>query len=337
MTNAIENTSGNANHIGQPGTIDITADAIALQELDEFRAQGWTKLLAPAKVNLYLAIGNRRDDGYHDAATVMHTLNLHDIVYMRRKPGGGNAPEARMVARGDIAVPDLPSEDNIACKAVSKLAAKTGRLDDCALEIRIEKNIPSQAGLGGGSSDAAAALVGAAQLWGLSPDDPAIEETAREIGADVAFFLHGGCAYLEGTGGTFVHALSPSKRSVALVKPEGGVSTGAAYRTFDEAPQLAPPALSEQVASAAEADSVPLFNNLAPASETLMPQLGEIRTWLESLPGVEGALLCGSGSCTFAVCADFATACDVVAKARKHGLWARTSSFGSVRALAVSS
>ena len=218
-------------------TTDMTADAIAIQELDEFRAQGWTKLIAPAKVNLYLAIGACRDDGYHDAATVMHTLNLHDVVYVRRNPEGGNAPVARMVARGDIVVPDLASEDNIACKAVNALAAKTGRLDDCAIEIRIEKNVPAQAGLGGGSSDAAAALVGAAQLWGLDPSDPAIEQTAREIGADVAFFLHGGCAYLEGTGGTFVHNLAPSKRSVALVKPEGGVSTGAAYCAFDDSPQ----------------------------------------------------------------------------------------------------
>ena len=119
-------------------TTDMTADAIAIQELDEFRAQGWTKLIAPAKVNLYLAIGARRDDGYHDAATVMHTLNLHDVVYVRRNPEGGNAPVARMVARGDIVVPDLASEDNIACKAVNALAAKTGRLDDCAIEIRIE-------------------------------------------------------------------------------------------------------------------------------------------------------------------------------------------------------
>ena len=316
---------------------DITADAIALQELDEFRAQGWTKVLAPAKVNLHLAIGERRDDGYHDATTIMHALTLHDVVYLRRKPGGGAGPEARMVARGDIEVPDLPSEDNIACKAIRALAEKVGRLDDSAIEIRIEKNIPAQAGLGGGSSDAAAALVGAAKLWGLAPDDPAIEQTARETGADVAFFLRGGCAHLEGTGGTFVRALTPTKRSVALVKPDGGVSTGAAYRTFDESPVAIPDAIAEQAQTAESADEIEPFNNLAPASEKLMPELADIRAWLEGQPGVESALLCGSGSCTFAVCDDFATACQVVADARKRGLWARATSFGSARAIVVSS
>lgn len=319
------------------GTTNITADAIALQELDEFRAQGWVKLLAPAKVNLHLAIGARRDNGYHDADTVMHALNLHDVVYMRRKPGGGTGPEARMVARGDIVVPDLASEDNIVCKAIKALAAATGHLDDCAIEVRIEKNIPAEAGLGGGSADAAASLVGAAKLWGLDPDDPAIESAAREIGADVAFFLHGGCAFLEGTGGTFVHALVPSKKSIVLVKPSTGVSTGAAYRAFDENPHFLDSDVAKQVRNATTADDIAPYNNLAEASERLMPELAEIRTWLESQAGVESALLCGSGSCTFAVCEDFASACRVAADARKRGLWARTTSFGSTRAAASTS
>ena len=119
------------------------------------------------------------------------------------------------------------------------------------------------------------------------------------------------------------------------MKPEGGVSTGAAYRTFDDDPQCSSPEQAAWVAEAATADAVPLYNNLAAASETLMPQLAEIRAWLEGLPGVEGALLCGSGSCTFAVCSDFASACHVVAQARERGLWARTSSFGSARAIAI--
>ena len=326
---------------------NITADAVALLERDEFRSQGWLKLIAPAKVNLHLAIGARRDDGYHDAVSIMHALNLHDVVYMRRKLPDAeepNQPITRLVQCGDVAVPDLPSADNIATKAVLKLAERLGRSEaDTALEIRIEKSIPAQGGLGGGSSNAAAALVGAAHLWGLDLREAgeinaAIEETARQLGSDVAFFLHGGCSYYEGTGDMFVRSLEPSKRSVALVKPAGaeGVSTAAAYRTFDAGPQPIPPDIARQARDAVTADDIALFNNLAPASEALMPQLADIRTWLAEQPGVEGALLCGSGATTFAVCDDFATACRVVSDARKQGLWARATSFGSARAMIVS-
>lgn len=318
--------------------VNITADAVALQERDEFRAQGWLKLIAPAKVNLHLAIGARRDDGYHDAVSVMHALNLHDVVYMRRKPADAEEParpSTRLVACGDVTVPELASDDNIATKAVAKLAERFGR-EDAGIEIRIEKNIPAQGGLGGGSSDAAAALVGAARLWGIDPNDPAIEQTARQLGSDVAFFLHGGCSCYEGTGDVFIRALEPSKRSVALVKPEGGVSTAEAYRAFDAQPQPIPDELADQVRTVAAADDITLFNNLAAASEALMPQLADIRLWLLAQSGVESALLCGSGATTFAVCDSFAQACQVVADARKMGLWARATSFGSARVLVVS-
>ena len=190
--------------------------------------------------------------------------------------------------------------------------------------------------MGGGSSDAAAALVGAARLWGIDPNDPAIEQTARQLGSDVAFFLHGGCSCYEGTGDVFIRAVEPSKRSVALVKPEGGVSTAEAYRAFDAQPQPIPDELADQVRAVAAADDITLFNNLAAASEALMPQLADIRTWLLAQSGVESALLCGSGATTFAVCDSFAQACQVVADARKKGLWARATSFGSARVLVVS-
>lgn len=316
---------------------NITADAVALQERDEFRAQGWLKLIAPAKVNLHLAIGARRDDGYHEVATVMHAVNLHDVVYMRCKlpdaadPAG---PVTRLVACGDVPIPELASDDNIATKAVRKLAERLGR-DNAGVEIRIEKNIPAQGGLGGGSSDAAAALVGAAQLWGLDSGDPVIEEVARQLGSDVAFFLHGGCSYYKGTGDVFVHALQPSKRALALVKPEGGVSTAEAYHMFDAAPQPVPASLETNAREVSVADDVALFNNLAPASEQVMPALADIRQWLSEQPGVANALLCGSGATTFAVCDDFSAACRVVADARKRGLWARATSFGSARVMTV--
>ena len=121
------------------------------------------------------------------------------------------------------------------------------------------------------------------------------------------------------------------------MKPDGGVSTAEAYRTFDADPRPIPEEVARAVLAAESADDVALFNNLAPASEMLMPKLGEVRQWLSSQSGVRGVLLCGSGATTFAICDDFACACQVVAEARKLGLWARSTSFGSLRVMQVSS
>lgn len=317
---------------------DITADAMAIQEKDAFREQGWLKLIAPAKVNLHLGIGARRADGYHDAVTVMHAINLHDTVYARRLPTDvdpGNAPVIRMVACGDVSVPDIPSESNIASKAIRALADEVGT-SDIGIEVRIEKNVPAEGGLGGGSSDAAATLLAAANLWGVAANDPAVERAAQKLGSDVAFFLHGGCSLYEGTGELFVRSLTPSKKAVALVKPNAGVSTAEAYRAFDADPVAIPPDIAENAQRAEAADQVVLFNNLAPASEGLLPELAHIRAWLREQQGVQDALLCGSGATTFAVCDSFSAACSVVAAARKLGHWARTTSFGSIRASLVS-
>jgi len=317
------------------GASTVTVDAAALQERDGFRPDGWVKVASPAKVNLHLAIGKKRSDGYHEAATVMHALNLHDTVYLRRATGEEST--CIMVAGGDMQVPDIPASDNLAMRAVTRLAEALELPADAArIDIRIEKSIPAQAGLGGGSSNAAAALLGAAALWGVDARHPAIEAVARTLGADVAFFLHGGCAYLEGTGDTFTHALTPSKRSVALVKPDGGVSTAEAYNQFDAQPLFATEERAARVQTARAADEIELFNNLAGASEALMPELADVRAWLEGLPQVEGALLCGSGAATFAVCRDFEAACAVVGAARERGWWARSTSFGSIRAAVVS-
>ena len=320
---------------------DITADAVALQERDQFRAAGWTKIVAPAKVNLHLAIGARRDDGYHDAVSIMHALMIHDVVYMRRACAAQAAAHSCMlVGMGDVEVPDVAPEDNLAIRAVVALAEAFG-LDpqESALEMRIEKNIPAQGGLGGGSTDAAAALVGAAHLWGLDLSDARtaaiVEQTARKLGADVAFFLRGGCSAYTGTGDTFERAITPMKRTVVLVKPDGGVSTAAAYHTFDEDPVVVPYEVAQNAREALCADDLQLFNNLAPAAERLMPELAEIRDWLEDQPGVEGALLCGSGATTFAVCDALAAATRIVAGARQRGLWARTTSFAPIRAQIV--
>jgi len=319
----------------------LQVNAEVLQERDSFTGAGWLKVLAPAKVNLHLAIGARRADGYHDAVSIMHALALHDVVYLRAKPaaaGDGAEVSIMMVGCGDVEAPEVPPEKNIAVRAVhvlQNMLAEAGELPAAAqrgLEIRIEKNIPAEAGLGGGSSDAAAVLAGLARLWGVDPASDVPERAARSLGADVAFFLRGGCAYLDGVGDRFDHALEPRRDTVVLVKPAGGVSTAAAYKAFDKQPVCIDEDAAQQARMARAASEIALFNNLAPAAEGLMPELAEIRTWLIGQPDVDGALLSGSGSATFAVCDSFDAACRIVAEARNRGLWARATAFSSIRA-----
>lgn len=387
------------------GKVDMIglARETALKDAQVF--SGAIKLVAPAKVNLHLAVGERRDDGYHSVTNIMHAVTLHDVLHMRLIPGGfaavaaadtvaevaagaanaspavakaasGAVPAsgatvcagaavdltasatsapvafeadpfspsslARVTCWGSAGVeaPDIPSEQNIVSAAVAQLARELQLEGDVGaniqpVEVRIEKFIPHQAGLGGGSSDAAAALLGAAHLWGVPADHPAIERAARKLGSDVAFFLHGGCARLGGTGEAFEGALAPRRDNIVLIKPVEGLSTASVYRAFDERPRFVAADLAERAAQAQEAADVPLFNNLAEPAERLMPLLADLRAWAQGQPGVGDVLLCGSGSTTFAICESFAAASALATEAKLKGWWARATTLSAARAAMV--
>lgn len=328
---------GDASHpsCDQAGSIDLIDAARAAQSNGRTSREGWMKVIAPAKVNLFLDVGARREDGYHEVESIMHVLNLHDVLYLRRSdelPGSGLTIEVACRTFGGIEPLAVSSEDNLVSKAFRLLAKRCGRMVDEKLRVIIEKHIPAQAGLGGGSSDAAAALVGSACLWGIAPDDPRVEEVARSLGADVAFFLRGGCARFTGAGETFARSLTPLGTPVVLVKPQGGVSTVEAYRAFDEDPQPVPSAQRAVALAASRAADVPLCNNLTKAAQLLLPELSEVHAWIAGREGVEGFLMSGSGSAVFVVCRDVASACNLAAASRTRGWWARMTSFGSVRA-----
>lgn len=315
------------------------AVARVAQDVDAaaFRGPGAVRVIAPAKVNLFLDIGGVRPDGYHEATSIMHALLLHDVLHMKLAPApetseGGLAVRLTSRACSGTVPLDVPTEDNIITKAIRHLAQLTGRDANETVAVHVEKHIPAQAGLGGGSADAAAALVGAAQLWRIAPDDPRIEQAARALGADVAFFLYGGCACFSGVGDVFEHELAPMNSPVALIKPEGGVSTAAAYRTFDANPQVIAAEDRTAALAARRAQDVPLCNNLVAASEQLLPVLAEVRAWAAAHEDVQAELMSGSGSAVFAVCPTFEAATRVAAQAQARGWWARATMFGPTRA-----
>lgn len=286
--------------------VDMMAEARNAQwSADAFLGPGAIKAVAPAKVNLFLGVGERRADGYHDVVNVMHALALHDVLHFHRSAPSEGAPAeaeaeampAHMAAVGPagnltvsvtmadktqavVRALDIPAAENLVVRALDALARAINYEAPEHIAVHIEKNVPHQAGLGGGSSDAAAALAVAARWWGLAPDAPVLHEVAAGLGADVAFFLQGGCSLLAGAGERAEARLEPAKLPVVLVKPSEGVSTAKAYAQFDAAPQLVPDTMLAQVRDATRACDVPLLNTLAPAAEALVPELAEVRAWL---------------------------------------------------------
>lgn len=307
----------------------VVADPLAV-----FEKEAMLKVIAPAKTNLFLAVGDMREDGYHEVTTVLHALTLHDILKIDYIPmsSGGLEIEIETHQREGLSPFNLASEDNSVVKAIRILAAKLGRKADEAFSIRLEKHIPQQAGLGGGSSDAAAALVAAASIWNIDKNDPRVLEAAREVGSDVAFFLYGGSALFAGRGEVFQRRLRPMNAPIALIKPDEGASTAAVYRAFNESPIPVPEEMLALLNAAKDACQVPLYNNLEKAAEQVLPELEEIYAWASTQKRANEILLSGSGSTLLMLCDTFDEACSLVSKAQKKGWLARSSSFSQLSA-----
>ena len=330
---------------GQP--VDMMEIARRTTQRDiERLPRGAVKVIAPAKVNLFFAVTGRRADGYHEVANVMQTLLLHDVLYLWPTDVPGEVTcECR--AYEDLPQLDAPTEKNLAVRAVRALAAHLFGAPDAApgVSIRLEKHVPAEAGLGGGSSDAAAALVGAAHLW---VDAGAVEAEAAStgvlarvgatVGADVAFFLRGGAALYDGVGEHFVRVYTSRRDSVVLIKPAAGLSTAAIYRAFDErADQTSSRDRFTQdkqndLLSVTDAADVPLYNDLQAPAEEQLSLISDIIAFATAQPGVTAARMTGSGSAVFAICTDFGSACKLTAAAKLNGWWARTTAFGPIRA-----
>jgi 4-diphosphocytidyl-2-C-methyl-D-erythritol kinase len=180
---------------------------------------GWREAPAPAKVNLALVVGPRRDDGRHEVVTVLERLSLADTVAVRR------AATTRVTGFAD---------DTLVHAALEAVARASG--GGVAFEARLEKRIPVAAGLGGGSSDAAAAMLLAGGLLDEPLPGDALEELAGILGADVPFFLRPGPQLASGDGTTLRPVALPRDYSVVLALPRGAVkaSTSFVYAAFDE-------------------------------------------------------------------------------------------------------
>ena len=298
-----------------------------------------TKIISPAKVNLVLAVGEKQESGFHEVQTIMHSLALHDTLSMRRfdDEGSGEGLQVMLKCESSFTIDPLliKAEENIAYKAVVELAKALGRTQDETIEMILNKVIPAEAGLGGGSSNAAAALVGAATLWGVGVEDERVQEVASHLGADVSFFLKGGCARLSGKGDVFEVQLEPRSGFVLLVRPDAGVSTGKAYAAFDEDPVLPSSEYLSSIAALDAAADVSLYNNLEKAACSATPVVAQVLEWGRAAAGEENVVLCGSGSAVCCIFDSYQTACEASVEARKHEWWTRVTSFSPLGAAIV--
>jgi len=171
------------------------------------------RLRACAKLNLTLEVLCRRSDGYHDLATVFQTIDLYDTVVLSR----ADRIELRMTGAVDE-LTRRPAEDNLAYRAAVALREEAGNGNLGAL-IELEKRIPAAAGLGGGSSDAAAVLRGLKRIWGLDLDIERLARIGASLGADVPFFLHGGTAQAGGRGDEVAPLPDSARKRLLLVVP----------------------------------------------------------------------------------------------------------------------
>jgi 4-diphosphocytidyl-2-C-methyl-D-erythritol kinase len=271
-------------------------------------------LLAPTKINLYLGVGAARKDGYHDVTTVLQTLEFGDVV--RILP----SDELAVITSVDLGIPE---SENLAHRAALAFAEEFSVAPRAVIEI--EKRVPAGAGLAGGSSDAAAVIVGLARLHDIDPFDERCFAIARGLGADCPFFLRGGAALMTGRGDRLEATLPSANAHVALVKPAKPVPTAEAYRRFDRSPTPTP-GPNDVVRALEERDlnrlATTLANNLTSASASLVPEVLDALAWASARPGVLGAAMAGSGSSTFALCADAESASAVARGAAERGWWA---------------
>lgn len=262
--------------------------------------------LARAKTNLFLEVPRRRDDGFHELDTVFIELATADTLEFERS----ETPGVWLEIEGDAELSAGP--DNLVVRAGEALRSLAGD-ESLGARILLRKEIPQGGGLGGGSSDAAAALRGLDALWELQTPPAELARIAAELGSDVAFFLRGGVQRGRGRGELLEPLpLPPAPLELVLILPGFPSPTPAVYKAL--APHLPREArdpnalLAALAAGDAAALGASLFNRLeAPAFE-LYPDLAKLRDDLAAAPEAQGVLLSGSGSTLIALCAERATA-----------------------------
>ncbi len=251
---------------------------------------------AYAKINLTLDVLGKRSDGYHNVKTIMQSVGLYDVITLSEN----NSREITV----SCSYPGVPCDErNIAVKCAKKFFDE---IDEpiTGYNINIEKNIPTQAGLAGGSADGAAVLLGLNELCGKKLSETELEEIGASIGADIPFCIRGGTVLAQGVGTTLTKIQNMPECYIVLVKPPVGISTPQAYSAVD---------LRTEIPESATDKMLEDFNDIGIIGKNLRndfedtlknEELLDLKKELSECDGALGACMSGSGSAVFAVFRD---------------------------------
>jgi len=249
-----------------------------------------------AKLNWSLRVLGERDDGYHEIDTVLQTISLHDTITFERTDD-----KTIQLWCDDRSIPS--DETNLVRRAGGALRQHYSI--DYGVKIRLQKRIPSQAGLGGGSSDAAATLIALAQCWDIEPTADDLIAIGKSLGSDVAFFFFGGTARATGRGEQIEPLRDAPEQHLLMIKPNASVPTADAYNSLNSRALTSSNAKPILLRSQASDDSVSfdlnaLQNDFAAVIFQLEPEIERAKNALLK-SGARAAILCGSGSAVLGI------------------------------------
>ena len=264
--------------------------------------------LAHAKINIFLRVLHRRDDGFHAIETLIAPITLYDSLKIE--------PASEFEFRCDE--PSLANNDNLAVLAARAFFAETSR--EPKVRLTLQKRIPCGAGLGGGSSDAAATLRGLNRFFDVGLSDQKLTTLAAQLGSDVPFFLNETVATCSGRGEIVTPASLPSSLNLLLLKPEFGVPSAWAYSRWQATRELAGTTYERQ-----QFAGIAWVNDLERAVFEKFVFLAQMKSWLLQQSEVGAALMSGSGSTIFAVMLPGTDCAAIAARAKNEldpKLWA---------------
>jgi 4-diphosphocytidyl-2-C-methyl-D-erythritol kinase len=301
------------------------------------RLSDGVQILAPAKLNLFFEVLARRSDGFHEVETLMAPLDIYDTIVIRdASPRATQPPVAidcawvagyriphpgkHLADAGVAGLEELPKDiENIAVRAIDLLRQRASV--DKGARVRLTKRIPSAAGLGGGSSDAAAALVGANLVWGLDWSSQRLGAVAAELGSDVPYFLYSGPAVCRGRGEQIEPVARFGRFHVVVVRPPAGLSTASVYKVCR--PSASPRKVEELLSALRRGDvrrlGGRLHNALQPAAHVLSPWIGRLAGEFARMDCL-ASQMSGSGTSYFGICRNAGHALAVARRLRSRQL-----------------